>query len=138
MTDYYKILQISPDADEREIRAAYRKLAKQYHPDVGEGSSIERFRLIQDAYELLSDAEKRREYDRSRRPRPPGRQVPRYYSPSAHIDLRDVMKGRAVARPEPVMSSPARYGRARMFQRGGLNDPWRDSWEELFDWLFRF
>jgi len=60
---FYAILGIPPDADEETIRTAYRALARQYHPDVGEGSSPERFREVVGAYETLSDPERRRVYD---------------------------------------------------------------------------
>jgi curved DNA-binding protein CbpA len=60
---FYAILGIPPDADEETIRTAYRALARQYHPDVGEGSSQEKFREVVDAYETLSDPERRRVYD---------------------------------------------------------------------------
>ncbi len=63
--DYYSILGISRNASEREIKQAYRKLARQYHPDVNSGdkSAEARFKRINEAYEVLSDKEKRRKYD---------------------------------------------------------------------------
>jgi curved DNA-binding protein CbpA len=60
---FYAILGIPPDADEETIRTAYRALARQYHPDVGEGSSPEKFRQVVDAYETLGDPARRRVYD---------------------------------------------------------------------------
>ena len=60
---FYAILGIAPDAEEETIRTAYRALARQSHPDVGEGSSPEKFREVVDAYETLSDPERRRVYD---------------------------------------------------------------------------
>lgn len=65
--DLYKILGISRSADDKEIRAAYRALAKRYHPDTGAGSSEEKFREIQDAYEGLGDPARRAAYDRESR-----------------------------------------------------------------------
>ncbi len=63
--DYYKILGVSKEADEKEIKKAYRKLARQYHPDVNpnDKSAEAKFKEINEAYEVLSDAEKRRKYD---------------------------------------------------------------------------
>ncbi len=64
--DYYKALGVSENASEAEIRRAYRKLAKQHHPDAHPGSE-ERFKEISAAYEVLSDKAKRKEYDEVRR-----------------------------------------------------------------------
>lgn len=63
--DYYQILGISYDASEEEIKQVYRKLAKQYHPDVNQGDTVkeEQFKLISRAYDTLSDQEKRSSYD---------------------------------------------------------------------------
>ena len=64
--DYYKALGVSENATEAEIRRAYRKLAKQHHPDANPGSE-ERFKEVSAAYEVLSDPTKRKEYDELRR-----------------------------------------------------------------------
>ncbi|MCY4560517.1 MAG: J domain-containing protein [Chloroflexi bacterium] len=66
MADYYDILGVPRSADEKEIRQAYRRLARQHHPDVnpGDDASAERFKTINAAYEVLSDADKREKYDR--------------------------------------------------------------------------
>ena len=66
MADYYDILGVPRAADEKEIRQAYRRLARQHHPDVnpGDDASAERFKSINAAYEVLSDADKRAKYDR--------------------------------------------------------------------------
>ena len=63
--DYYKTLGVSRDADEKAIRQAYRKLARQYHPDVnpGDQAAEEKFKEINEANEVLSDPEKRKKYD---------------------------------------------------------------------------
>ncbi|MCR4426330.1 MAG: J domain-containing protein [Firmicutes bacterium] len=63
--DYYKILGVRKDASEKEIKAAYRKLARKYHPDVnpGDRAAEERFKEISEAYQVLSDPEKRSRYD---------------------------------------------------------------------------
>jgi len=62
--DYYAILDVPPDADERTIKQAYHQLARRYHPDVSdEEQATERFREIQEAYELLLDPLQREAYD---------------------------------------------------------------------------
>jgi DnaJ-class molecular chaperone len=60
--DYYRILGVDRNADEKTIKSAYRKLARKYHPDVNKGQDA-RFKEINEAYEVLSDPDKRRRYD---------------------------------------------------------------------------
>jgi molecular chaperone DnaJ len=63
--DYYELLGVSRTAVVKDIRAAYRKLARKYHPDLnpGDKSAEEKFKQIQEAYEVLSDTKKRQVYD---------------------------------------------------------------------------
>ncbi len=62
--DYYETLGISKSADEKEIKSAFRQLAKKYHPDVNkESGSDAKFKEIQEAYAVLSDPERRKQYD---------------------------------------------------------------------------
>lgn len=64
-TDYYEVLGVPRDADQDAIRRAYRKLARTYHPDLNSDSEAEgRFKEIGEAYEVLSDPDKRERYDR--------------------------------------------------------------------------
>jgi len=63
--DYYKILGVGRDADADQIKAAYRKLARKYHPDVSKEADAEaRFKEVNEAYEVLRDPDKRGDYDR--------------------------------------------------------------------------
>jgi DnaJ-class molecular chaperone len=64
--DYYEVLGIKRDASEGDIKKAYRKLAREYHPDrnPGDKQAEARFKEVQDAYDILSDKDKRAQYDR--------------------------------------------------------------------------
>jgi len=137
--DLYRILGIDCNADDREIRAAYRSRAKKFHPDAGRGASAEKFREIQDAYEILADPVRRNAYDRRRRewqPRSPVYRDSPWARPQTgasrdayHIDLRTVLGG---PRGEPI---GVRRPPAGTWGRG--YDP-EDELEILLRLLMRF
>jgi curved DNA-binding protein len=66
--DYYQVLGVERNADPKQIKAAYRKLARKWHPDLHTGKkkdeAEEKFKQINEAYEVLSDPDKRAKYDR--------------------------------------------------------------------------
>ena len=62
--DYYEVLGVGRDASQEEIRKAYRKLARKYHPDVNKSPDAEeKFKEVKEAYEVLSDPQKKARYD---------------------------------------------------------------------------
>ncbi|MGL6181067.1 MAG: DnaJ domain-containing protein, partial [Aestuariivirga sp.] len=64
--DFYEVLGVGRSADEKELKAAYRKLAKQFHPDAnpGDKTAEAKFREVSEAYEILRDPQKKAAYDR--------------------------------------------------------------------------
>ena len=65
--DYYAFLEVSPTATQSEIKRAYRRLARQYHPDLNQETLDERIKLLNQAYAILRDPQKRALYDAQRR-----------------------------------------------------------------------
>ena len=64
--DYWKVLGLNPGVSEKEIKLAYYRMAQKYHPDKTDGETVEKFKEIQGAYEVLSDAGKRAEWEAAR------------------------------------------------------------------------
>ena len=111
MKDYYQILGVPEDASQEDIKAAFRKLAFQYHPDVNPGKekqAEEKFKEINEAYSVLGDAAKRRQYDYARRSGFVGAGAPGYGFSQSDI-FRDAFSNPAFA--EEL---------SRMFQDAGL------------------
>ena len=96
MTDFYSVLGVAKDASAEQIKQAYRKLAKQYHPDAtgGDKAAEQKFIEVNEAYDTLSDAEKRRAYDEAREARArPGPTI-RYQQHTFDADaLGDILGG---------------------------------------------
>src|SRR5512146_2163046 len=68
--DYYAVLGLPPSADDATIRLAYRRLARRYHPDIAGDENLHLMQTLNQAYQTLSDPERRRLYDASRPPPP--------------------------------------------------------------------
>jgi molecular chaperone DnaJ len=116
---YFVILGVSPSATADEIKSAYRRLAKEFHPDhyTGENST---FREIQEAYSVLGNARTRQEYEQQISKKPVQTSVNRRYHPE----------------PEPLIpeEGPINIGEispVRSFQR------FSPSFDEIFDWLWQ-
>jgi DnaJ-class molecular chaperone len=115
---YFAILGISPDATVNEIRSAYRRLAKEFHPDHYAGGS-ERFQDIQEAYTVLGNRRRRREYEQGIR----------------KASLKTRLRPTSYPEPEPLIpeDSPVdldQISPVRSFQS------FTPSFDEIFDWLW--
>src|ERR1700684_1869792 len=97
--DYYKTLGVAKTAKPAEIKASYRKLARKYHPDANKGnaSAEEKFKEISEAYSVLSDEKRRKEYDEARSMFGGGFRVPagsqRPGQGGFNFDLGDIFSG---------------------------------------------
>lgn len=113
--DYYEILGVEPGAGEAEIKSAYRRLARKYHPDVSkEAGAEDKFKAVNEAYEALRDPQKRAAYDQLRA---------RGYRPGDDIQ------------PPPGGFGGGGYGNAdfeEIFAGGGAGGGFSDFFESLF------
>lgn len=81
--DYYKIMGVAKNATEKDIKAAYRKLARKYHPDISkESNAEEKFKEMGEAYEVLKDPAKRSEYDQYQKHKEYNQHYSQSYGPS--------------------------------------------------------
>ena len=112
MTDYYKVLGVSPDADADAIKSRYRKLAKENHPDLhpGDAAAEARFKEIGEAWEVLGDVDKRKKYDESQLVPKPGKKTKKT-APVGQVDMSDIMNqfdsffGKSAPSAKPGQSS---------------------------------
>jgi curved DNA-binding protein CbpA len=110
---YYEILGIPLDADGETIRSAFRSLARRYHPDAGEGSSVQRFREVAEAYETLIDPGHRRLYD---------------------LSLRSVRHNVVPIVPvEPMVAASDPFARGTQARTKIFFHHTRPGWDDLFD-----
>jgi len=120
--NFYVILGIPPDANDEAIRSAYRDLAKRYHPDRAGTPATSRFREIAEAYRVLSDPQKRSEYNRELR-------FARPMQPAESDLVEPLFRGGRPA-AEPLTPEPVAVRRAF---RASLPE----AEEEFFDWVGR-
>lgn len=116
--DHYSALGLDPRATTAEIRAAYRLLVKQHHPDVNPGSegAAARIQQLNAAHEILGDPVKRRAYDRARQAARPARSVARIernISQDARLPIEDFLRGTSV---EVTVKDPANPGEAESYR----------------------
>ena len=96
LKDYYKILEIPPSASLADIKKSFRRLALLYHPDRNFGSNLHeaKFKEIKEAYEILSDARQRQNYNSSRRQQSQTKEKNTYRQPNAQIILNQAIEFR--------------------------------------------
>jgi molecular chaperone DnaJ len=116
---YYAILGISPTSTEDEIRSAYRRLAKEFHPDRYDGTG-KIFREIQEAYAVLGNAKRRHDYEQT----------------IAKVSIKKPFRSPAHAKPEPLIpeEAPVNLGDVSPVRSFQSITP---SFDEIFDWLWR-
>ena len=116
---YFAILGISPQATLDEVRSAYRRLAKEFHPDHYTGSS-KRFRDIQEAYAVLGNSRRRREYEQGIR----------------KVPVKTPLRPDTYPEPEPLIpeEGPVDIGEVSPVRSFQSITP---SFDEVFDWLWR-
>ena len=117
----YEVLGVKPDASADDIRKAYRKLAKEFHPDLNPGkpAAEARFKAVTAAYDILSDAEKRGRYDRGETDES-GAERPRYsYRPHAEGAQGWKYRPQGEMNPDDIEDILAMFGGGRARRRGG-------------------
>lgn len=125
-TDPYRVLGVLRGADQAQIKAAHRRLAKQFHPDSSPGSEV-RFLAVQEAYQLLSDPTRRRDWDRRHAPGP----VPATDSARSRATYRTRRRptGASVRRGTPRQARPQRQPGQRKTTWSAEHVPWWDEFE---------
>jgi DnaJ-class molecular chaperone len=130
MKDLYKILGVSEDAQQDAVKKAYRKLAKENHPDVtgGDKKKTERFKEINEAYGVLGDEKKRKEYDRLRHAPMGTDGMPQGFDPDAFAQVFGGGAGRGGFRPGGfTVTTGGDFDLGELFSSlfgGGAGNPW--------------
>jgi molecular chaperone DnaJ len=122
--DFYKILGVKRDAKPEEIKKAYRRLARKYHPDVnpGDKASEDRFKQMSEAFDILSDPKKRKVYDR----------FGEYSDNLANAAASGAGPGSAYTRGTPFDFSGFDWGASSASAGGGGSSSFRDIFADLF------
>jgi molecular chaperone DnaJ len=130
-SDLYRTLGVAPGASDAEIRSAFRRLARQYHPDVNpDPAAPERFRAVVAAYEVLSDAPRRASYDQQRTGRRPTWNVPGAGGSWRTGSRRATTPGVSTMPPVPGMDRHSTLRVASsVLQRGGTGTLSHRRWE---------
>jgi DnaJ-class molecular chaperone len=116
--DYYEVLEVRRDADQREVKESYRRLAFHYHPDRNRGNAgaVEKMKEINEAYAVLSDVDKRREYDH----------LSEVYGPRAYDRFRQAYSERDIFRGSDI--GQVFEEMTRVFGFRGFEDLFKDSY----------
>ena len=117
--NYYEILGVTPDSDMREIKSAYRTLARKYHPDMAQGN-INKFKEINEAYETLSNERKRMQYNmlfgfyKKATPPPPPRKEPERPKTSPKKEKVTPQDGSDLTAEVSISMNEAKYGTSKV------------------------
>jgi len=130
--NYYAVLGVAEDASFESIHNAFRALARQYHPDAGEGSSAGKFRELVEAYETLSDSARRYAYDAGlARHRAP---TPKRHAPTPQVVVEPLTQPWFES-TQPYFAAPSRPV-APPFRRVPVVDDWFEEVFRSFEMLF--
>ena len=105
--DYYQILGIEKDSSEEDIKLAYRKLAKKYHPDLNkkDPKAKEKFIKLKEAYEILKDPIKRKIYDQAGY-NPKNIDLSEIFEKYSYVSIREILRGFSNRRSQAVYNNP--------------------------------
>ena len=128
--DYYKILGVSSECTEQEIKSAYRKLARKWHPDVAGNSDdvVNKFKEINEAYEVLSDKTKKAEYDT----------INRYYKYSSKKAEKSDKNENSEYTTSPNFKNTGKQTKEECNKTSGFNFNWEDFISKYKDYVNKY
>ena len=117
--DYYKVLEVTPEATPLTIKKAYRRLAIKYHPDKNEGNELyeQKFKEINEAYRILSDSQKRTAYNASRTARNQGQYQSQTKPPPPPVTIQSILIEARKMRTRIAASDPDRLNKPSVFRQ---------------------